>query len=162
MYDDIICQIPVEEIFAEERLLKRLHTNGLYQTTNLTRTFDRYIITKNGVIKHAEYQPVAVQCDKLVTCSSISNFSGDLILQQLLFDTDEDYIIKIKAVVCAGKLVNHFMKRKLQLLECRRVSNIDRINFYKELSDREDRDIHRRSKITYKIKTFFEKMKFAK
>ena len=162
MYDEIICKIPVENISAEPHLLKRLQTDGTYQTTDMSCEFERYIITKSGTIKHAEYQPVLVRNDKLEAHSEVSKFSGDLILQQLLFNTDEDHIIKLKAVVRDGKLIKHFMNKKLQLLECRRISNTDRIDFYKEISIRADQDILRKSKMTHKIKTFFDRMNFTK
>lgn len=162
MYDDVICQIPVDEISGEKRLLKRLIKNHTYQTTSLSNTFEKYIITPSGKVTYADYQPVVAREDVWNTCGYIHTFSGEIELQTMIVSQARDYIVRMKAVIDKGQLINHYNGLKLQLLECREIKNIDRINSYKKQSARDDEITLMRSKITYKIKTFFEKMNFMK
>lgn len=169
MFDTVVCQLTVDDIIAGhrwesgyERMVTRIQSPHTYQTTSLKRNFERYIITPEGRITYADYQPAMCNEDNWDITGEINNFSGELELVSLISGDYEDYTIKLKAIVETGQLIEHYMGNKIQLLECRAITKQPRIDFYKELNTRAAQNELLKSRITYKIKTFFEKMKFTK
>lgn len=169
MFDTVVCQLTVDDIIAShrwepgyERMVTRIQSPHTYQTTSLNRNFERYIITPAGRITYADYQPATCDKDNWNVAGDINNFSGELELVSLIAGDYEDYTIKLKAIVQSGQLTEHYMGNKIQLLECRATTKQSRIDFYKELNARDAQSELIKSKLSYKIKTFFEKMKFTK
>jgi hypothetical protein len=152
MFDEIICKLEIPELTNVSR-------DQIYQTTSLDNKFDRFTITPEGRLLYTEYQVMSPQEDRWIIDCRAHQYTGELIFSTILHNIKTDHIIRALAIVNNGQLINHYLNRKIQLIEYRPIDNTDRTNMHKERLARQKLQDQERSKITYKLKTFFSKLK---